>query len=109
MLNTIPVMKGGYQNGNQNGSLNDNQIKNNIIQQMTKETDIEKGIREIDEKSKLTDGSLFFNQNTFESQANPINTDIAKSFHNMESKIFGKAVNNSGDEKSSKIDGFDLS
>ena len=98
MLNTIPVMRGGNQN--------DNQIKNNIIEQMAKETEIEKGIRQIEERSQINEGIFYKdpNPNSFD---NTNNTDIAKSFHNMEGKIFGK----SGDkeEVKPKIEGFDLS
>lgn len=97
MLNTIPILKGGNQNDNNNES---------IIKRMAKETAIEKGIREIEEKTAgETDAGTFF---TDPIEKTHINTDIAKSFHSMESKIFGK-LNKSGDDETKKIEGFDLS
>jgi hypothetical protein len=108
MLNTIPVMRGGNQNGNKDVNLNNNQIKNNIIEQMTKETDIERGIRQIEERSQITEGILQPdpNPNSFDSLGN---TDIAKSFHSMEGKIFGNRLGTINKEKSPKVEGFDLS
>jgi hypothetical protein len=75
---------------------------------MAKETDIEKGIRQIEERSQITECILHKdpNPNSFDSVGN---TDIAKSFHSMENKIFGKTMNKEETPKVKSLEGFDLS
>jgi len=95
MLNTIPI-----------DSIKLNDKSESIIKKIANETIIDEGIRKIDEKSKIDDAIIMF-QDKPEKNQNSQNLDLAKSFHSMESKIFGNIKG--GNNKAEKIENFDLS